>query len=46
MTTIEPLPNGAWQLNVLTENGWIRHIFQSKEELEKYAIKCYPPVMG
>jgi hypothetical protein len=27
--------------NELTENGYIRHVFQTLEELENYVKKCY-----
>lgn len=41
MSTVEHLPDGKVQLNILTPDGWIRHIFDSIETLEKYAPKCY-----
>jgi len=41
MMTQELLSDGTWQLNELTENGYIRHVFQTLEELENYVKKCY-----
>ena len=46
MITQEILKNGKLQLSVLTENGWIRHIFENIEHLEKYEKKCYPKNNG
>jgi hypothetical protein len=41
MTTIETIEGGRIQLNILTENGWIRHVFPDEETMEKYENKCY-----
>lgn len=41
MITSEQLKDGKWQLSVLTQNGWIRHIFENYNDLLKYETKCY-----
>lgn len=42
MITQEILKNGKLQLSVFTMTGWIRHVFDNIEHLEKYEKKCYP----
>lgn len=40
LTTIETLPDGRAQLNVFTNEGWIRHIYQDMATLERYYPKA------
>lgn len=40
MITIANLPDGKIQLSILKDEGWIRHVFESEEQMEKYAAKC------
>lgn len=36
MASIETLPDGRFALNVYTEEGIIKHVFHSMEDLQRY----------
>lgn len=36
LTTQEVLQDGRHQLSMLTPDGWLRHVFESEDELKEY----------